>query len=204
MADKNILVDIDSARTLLQSALFSNRYLGIFTGSVFGNNNKFGYMMSNISFPQFTYNAKEQYVGGVNVSVVNLFEQGQLEITVYNTGKELDTIYKWGEKHYNQKTRCYGYMDDIYAELLIYEYDRKNNIILKHYFHKCSLYTYGNITLSYEEAQQVETFQMGIKYNAYELIKEKNVLVSKPTQSNSPEKVDQPNEAGVYPGGWMV
>lgn len=193
MADTKILVDIDNARTFLQSPLFANRYLGIFTGTgdkarkVF-EDSKFGYMMSNISFPQFTYNAKEQYVGGVNVSIVNLFEQGQLEITVYNTGKELDTIYKWGEIHYNQKTRCYGYMSDIYAELLIYEYDRKNNIILKHFFHQCSLYTYGNITLSYEEAQQFETFQMGIKYNAYELIKEKNVLVSKSPQSNSPEK----------------
>ena len=163
--------DMDEARVMLSSPLFANKYIGVWSKSVFDGKENFGYMMSNISFPQFTYNAKEQYIGGVNISIVNLFEQGQLEITVYNTGDEFNTIYQWGEKHYNQKTRCYGYMDDIYAELVIYEFDRAANKIMEHKFHRCSLYTYGNVTLSYEEAQQVETFQMGIKYNSYELIK---------------------------------
>lgn len=189
--------DMDEARVMLSSPLFANKYVGVWTGSVFGDgkSTKFGYMMSNISFPQFTYNAKEQYIGGVNVSIVNLFEQGQLEITVYNTGEEFNKIYQWGEKHYNQRTRCYGYMNDVYAELDIFEFDRAANKVLEHKFHKCSLYTYGNVTLSYEDAQQVETFQMGIKYNAYELIKHNN--------SSSAQKVHNDKDH-IYPGGWMV
>lgn len=191
--------NMDEARVLLSSPLFANKYIGIITGSgdksskVFTDSN-FGYMMSNISFPQFTYNAKEHNIGGVNVSVINLFEQGQLEITVYNTGKEFNTIYQWGEIHYNQKTRCYGYLEDIFAELKIYEYDRAANKILEHRFHKCTLYTYGNVTLSYEEAQQVETFQMGVKYVSYELIK----------HSNSTQHIEHNDKDHIYPGGWMV
>jgi hypothetical protein len=85
-------------------------------------------------------------------------------------------------------------MNDVYAELDIFEYDRAANKVLEHKFHKCSLYTYGNVTLSYEEAQQVETFQMGIKYNAYELKKYSNNLVQ--TTHNDKDH--------IYPGGWMV
>lgn len=163
-------ISVPEIRKKLESPLFGNRYIGVFSGnSVFNEN--LGYMMNSISLPTFTYNAKEQYIGGVNTTIVNLFQQGQLDITVYNTGVEYKSFYDWGELHYNQTTKCYGYMEDIYAELSIYEFDRKADVVLQHQFHKCSLYTFGGIQLTYEEASQVETFQVSLQFRSYSLKK---------------------------------
>ena len=159
---------IPEIRKLLESPLFANRYVGLFTPeSIFGN---IGYMMNSINFPTFSYNTRQQYIGGVMTNVTNLYEQGTVDLTIYNTGEEFHNIYTWGEMHYNQKKRTYGYMNDIYAELKIYEYDRAANKVLEHRFHKCSLYTYGGIQLSYEEAQQVETFQTVLHFRSYECV----------------------------------
>lgn len=164
-------LDIDNIKDLIKSPLFGNRYVAVFSGNDVFSNKNFGYMVNNITLPTYVYNAKQQYIGGINTIVVNMFEQGQLDMTVYNTGDEYNTIYKWGEKHYNQKTRCYGYMNDIYAELRIYEYDRASNIVLTHIFEKCNLYTYGGLQLTYEESTQIETFQVSLQYRSYRLEK---------------------------------
>lgn len=170
-----MIVTIPEIRKLLKAPLFGNRYYGQFTftnngagkPNIFGN---IGYMMNTMNLPTISYSSRQQYIGGINTPVTTLMEQGQLDITVYNTGKEYYSIHKWGEMHYNQATRSYGYMDDVYAELNLYEIDRSTNVILEHRFHKCSLYTYGALQMSYEEAQQVETFQLALYYRNYECI----------------------------------
>lgn len=159
---------IPEIRAMFESPLFSNKYIGVFTPElIFGNN---GYMLQSINFPTFSYDGREQYIGGVNTVVTTLFRQGSIDCVFYNTGEEYHNIYTWGEMHYNQKKRYYGYMEDIYAEFTVYEFDRAGNKVLEHKFHKCSLYTYGAIQLSYEEAQSVETFQAAIQFRNYECI----------------------------------
>lgn len=174
-------IDIPRAREILKNPLYANRYIGLFTSSsptnrtlinIFNSGTtNIGYLMNTFNAPSFAYNSKEQYIGGVMVPVTNMFEQGQVDMTLYNTGAEYETIYKWGELHYNQRTRCYGYMDDIYAELTVYEFDRGANVVLEHKFSKCSIYQYGGLQLSFEEATQIETFQLSLKFKQYTLKK---------------------------------
>ena len=170
--------DIDTIRTLLYNPLFGNRYIGVFTQSIDNGSgvfsDKLGYMINSINLPTNAYNTKEFYAGGINISVPNLFEGGTLDLTIYNTGKEYQSIYNWGEQHYNQKEKYYGYVDDYCAEFIVYEYDRANGVVLEHIFHKCVLWTYGAIQLSYEDAQQVETFQVALKFRTYECKHHKN------------------------------
>ena len=160
---------ITEMRTMLSSPLFSNKYLGLFTKTYstqqFPIN--FGYMINSITLPTFSYNAKQQYIGGVEIPVVNLFQQGQLDMTLYNTGKEYESVYKWGEEHYNQWTKTYGYLNDIYATFRIFEYDRTGKKVIAHTFDRCTLYTYGGLQLNYEDSNQIETFQLAIQYQEH-------------------------------------
>ena len=159
---------IPEIKELLKSPLFANKYVGTFTPEpIFGN---VGYMMNSLTLPTFTYNTRQQYIGGIKTPITTMYEQGTIDLTIYNTGSEYHNIYRWGEMHYNQHTRSYGYMEDLYAELTIYEYDRSANNIIAHLFHKCSLYTYGAIQLTYEEANQVETFQVALHFRNYECL----------------------------------
>lgn len=176
-------LNIDVAKQLLASPLFANRYIVTISGSgsavtsVF--NEKIGLMANTVSLPTFSYNAKQQYIGGININVPNMFEQGNIDITFYNTGKEYAAFKKWAEYHYNQSTRAYGYVNDILANVQIIEFDRKGDKILVHTFNGCTLYTYGGIQLAYEEASQVEVFNVSLYYRAYE------VETSSPSLSNN-------------------
>lgn len=160
---------ISEMRTMLSSPLFSNKYLGLFTKTYSTNPfpTNFGYMINSLTLPTFSYNAVQQYIGGVEIPVVNLFQQGQLDMTLYNTGKEYESVYKWGEEHYNQYSKAYGYLNDIYATFKIFEYDRTGNKVITHTFDRCTLYTYGGLQLSYEDSSQVETFQLSIQYQEH-------------------------------------
>ena len=170
-----MIKSIPEIRQLLKAPLFGNRYFGQFT---FTNNNgnkpnifgDVGYMMNTMNLPTVSYQALPQYIGGIFTQVTTKMDQGQLDITIYNTGKEFHSIYQWGEMHYNQKNRSYGYMEDIYAELRLYELNIANQKVVEHRFHRCSIVTYGALQLSYEEAQQVETFQLALYYRNYECI----------------------------------
>ena len=169
--------NIDNAKVALQNPLFSNRYIVFFSGAgdssrgIFDENS--GILVNSVSIPTYTYNAKLQYVGGVNVVVPNLYEQGQLDITIYNTNNTYKTFQKWSNMHYNQRTRKYGYVNDYIANIKIIEFDKAANSILTHIYEGCTLYTYGGIQLTYEESSAIETFKESIQFRGYDLEEEK-------------------------------
>ena len=166
---------IDTALDLLKTPLFSNRYVVTFSGAGSKTTGLFdstiGLMANSVSMPSFTYNVKQQYVGGININIPNSFEQGQLDITLYNTGKEYYSIQKWGELHYDQNKKTYSYVNDILVNIQIMQYDRSINEVLKHIFSGCTLYTFGGVQLSYEESSAIETFNLTVQFRGYTLTK---------------------------------
>ena len=170
-------LNIDQAKVALKSPLFGNRYIVFFSGA--GNTSRsifsedYGRVASSVSMPTYTYNATLQYVGGVNIVVPNIHEQGQLDMTVYNTGDTYKTIQKWANLHYNPKKKTYGYVNDYLVNIKILELNRTAGVILTHIFTGCTIYTYGGIQLTYEESTAIEVFNLSLQYRGYDLDEEK-------------------------------
>lgn len=163
--------DIEHAKQVLKSPLFGNRYIVSFAGvgsltqGLFDKN--IGFLVNTISMPTVNFNMKVHYVGGINVSIPTVIEQGQLDFTMYNTGNEYNTIKKWCDCVYNPKTRSYGYINDTLISVNIMEFDKAANKILTHKFDGCSLFQFGGTQLTYEESTTVETFQLSLHYRGY-------------------------------------
>lgn len=170
-------MDIEQAKVALKNPLFGNRYIVFFSGAGSASRNLFsdeyGRFASTISMPTYTYNATLQYVGGVNIVIPNIHEQGQIDMTIYNTGDTYRTIQKWANLHYNPKKKTYGYVNDYLVNMKILELDRASGVILTHIFSGCTIYTYGGIQLTYEEATTVEVFNLSLQYRGYDLDEEK-------------------------------
>lgn len=169
-------MSIDQAKTALKNPLFANRYIVFFAGAgnssrnIFGD--EFGRYVNSVSLPTQTYNSTQQYIGGVNISIPNIYEQGQIDMTMYNLGDNYRLIQKWSNLHYNARTRTYGYVNDYIVNVKILELDRAAGIILTHIFNGCTIYTYGGIQLTYEEATAVEVFNLSLMYRGYDLEEE--------------------------------
>ena len=163
--------NIDTAKEILKNPLFGNRYIVSFAGEGSKVSSLFtprlGFLVNTISMPTVNYNPKLHYVGGVNVVVPTLLEQGQLDFTMYNTGREYDTIKKWCDAIYNPRTRAYSYINDVLASVKIMEFDKSANMIVTHTFNGCSLYQFGGLQLNYEESTAIETFQVSVHYRSY-------------------------------------
>ena len=163
--------NIDQARVLLKNPVFSNKYIVFFSGAgeksrlLFNEN--FGKLVNTVSMPTQTFNGKLQYMGGISIVIPNAYEQGQLDMTMYNIGDNYKIIKQWSELHYNQARRFYGYVNDYVANIKILEFDHQTHKILEHQFEGCTLYTWGGINLSYEEASQFEQIQVSIQYRAH-------------------------------------
>jgi hypothetical protein len=174
MQDKQFF-NVQTAIELLKSPLYSNKYVVTFAGhgsKIAGLfNSSIGLMANSVTMPTPTYEVKQQYIGGINISIPNRYELGQLDMTLYNTGKEYHMIQKWGEAMYNQKTGSFAYVNDVLANIQIMQYDKAANRVISHIFSGCTLYSYGGIQLTYEESTSIETFNVTIQYRGYTVTK---------------------------------
>lgn len=164
---------VEKAKLALSSPLFKNRYIVFFgtqgskTVGLFDMD--MGLMTNTLSMPTFSINAKQQYIGGINVVIPNMWEQGQLDMTLYNTGWELRQFEQWQGLHYNQATRSYGYVNDICISVKVMEFDRASNVVLTHNFTGCTLYQLGGQQLAYDDATEVQTFNVSLQFRGYKL-----------------------------------
>lgn len=164
-------IDMESiSSSILTGLLLGNKYLVSFNpvGSKVQNvfQKNIGLLANSVNLPTHTYSTKQTYVGGSNIEVVNMYEQGQFDMTLYNSGAEYKTISLWGDAQYNQATRAYSFPNDTIVNIAVAEYSRTGNKVLTHNFEGCNLLNYGGIQLSYEEATQIETFSLTVAFRA--------------------------------------
>ena len=162
---------IETGKDMLKNPLFGNRYIVSFVGEGSKVKDTFpsglGFLVNTMSLPTVNYNPKLQYIGGINVVIPTILEQGQLDFTMYNTGREYSTIKNWCDTIYNPKTRAYSYINDVLASIKVMEFYKSANMIVTHTFSGCSLYQFGGLQLTYEESTAIETFQVSVHYRSY-------------------------------------
>lgn len=183
---------IEEFKQNVNEANYANRYVAVLNlknsaNNEFGNDLK--YLIKSISLPTMSYNAKQLYIGGVNTAIPNLFEQGQLDMTIYNVNFAWRSFYKWGMRHYDQNTRCYGYLQDYQGILKVYEYFVNGNLFGVHYFDNVTLYNLGNIQLAYDDVSELETFTATLQYRRYNFAQNNKYGTAGSANTRNPVKI---------------
>ena len=157
---------IDSFKKRMNYILLNNRYTAEFSGSDFWkeHSNITRYMISSITLPQLVVDPEQVYVGGTIVPMPNGFQQGNIDLVLYNTGPELQVMQRWLARTYNQSTRTYGYFDDIRCDLTINQFTVNGDLIQTFKFTDCTLYNIGGISFSYEPSTAPQTFNISLNY----------------------------------------
>lgn len=200
----------------MQHILLNNRYTATFGGGKFWNqySRYVQYMVSQVTIPNWIIDNEKIYVGGTNMNVPNGFEQNNLELTLYNTGPELYVMELWLRETYNQKTRTYGYFDDVKSDLEIIQYSTNGNIAQTFIFYDCTIFQINGISYSYEPATAPQTFSISLNYFGFDLKTEdwltggaieNNYMNMADTRTISSEKMQilrqSSKDAGVPTGG---
>lgn len=139
--------------------LFGNRYR-VSMNKINGNN--FTLFCSKVDLPSIDYSLVDFDIGGKIVHTPNKFALGELQLTFYNTGRELKRFHEYCDSSlYIKNTHSIGYYDDIAMDITIFEYNIKNEIAITREFSKCILKSISPLTLSYNEATEVQSFTVG-------------------------------------------
>lgn len=155
----------------MRHVLLNNRYVAEFGGSVFWT--KYAryvrYMISAITLPQLAIDSEPTYVGGTTVMVPNGFQQGNLDITLYNTGPELKIMHMWLAETYNQSNRAYGYFDDVKCDLKVMQFATNGDLVQTMTFTDCTIYNLGGLNFNYAPTTEIQTFTVALNYFGYML-----------------------------------
>lgn len=160
--------------------LLKNKYIAEFTSGFWHQENGklIKYMVSAVNMPQLVVESDPIYVGGAAVNMPSGFTQGNLEITVYNTGMELAAMFKWLQMTYNQQTRTYGYFDDVKTDMRLTQYTTDGRPVHEYTFTDCTIYQLGGIDFSYDPATAPMTFTVAMNYFGYILRTDANITKS--------------------------
>lgn len=117
---------------------------------------------SKVDLPSIDYAQVDLDIGGKLVHVPNKLSLGDLQLTFYNTGAELKAIHNYCDASiFIKNTHAIGYYDDIAMDIQVLEYNHKNNLIISRQYANCILKSISPITLSYNEATEVQSFTIG-------------------------------------------
>ena len=165
------LPSIQSFKQRMNYILFNNKYTAEFSGSDFWNehSNITRYMISAIGLPQIMIDGEPVYMGGAQAMMPNGFTQGNLELTLYNTGPELQVMQRWMALAYNQAERTYGYFDDIKCDLTINQFTTNGELVQTFKFIDCTPFNFGGMSFTYEPATAPQTFNISLNYYAYSI-----------------------------------
>lgn len=126
------------------------------------SSSNFTFFCSKVDLPGIDYAQVDFDIGGKMVHTPNKLSIGDLQLTFYNTGTELKSIYKYCDENiYIKNTHAIGYYDDIAIEITIYEYNRAGTLIITRVYEKCILKSISPLTLSYNESNEVQSFTIG-------------------------------------------
>ena len=163
---------IEAFKSRLNYILLNNRYTAEFGGNNFWNEHgKYvRFMVSAVTLPSWMIDSEPTYIGGSKLFVPNGFTQGNLDLTLFNTGPELQVFQNWLKQTYNQETRSYGYFDDLKCDLKILQYTTNGELAQEFYFTECTIYQMNGISFSYDPANSPQTFNISLNYFGYSLI----------------------------------
>lgn len=117
---------------------------------------------SKVDLPSIDYVQVDLDIGGKLVHIPIKLSVGELQLTFYNTGAELKTIHNYCDTNiYIKNTHSIGYYDDIAMDIQVIEFNNKNDIVITRQFSKCILKSISPISLSYNEATEVQSFTIG-------------------------------------------
>lgn len=167
----DFIPSIEAFKRRMQHILLNNKYIAMFGGSTFWD--KYGanvqFMISAITIPQWMIDPEQFYIGGAMVSVPNGFQQGNLDVTLYNTGPELQIMQNWLKMTYDQEKRCYGYFDDLKCDLRVMQFTTSGELCQTFWFTDCTIYQIGGIAFSYDPASGPQTFSVALNYFGFQL-----------------------------------
>lgn len=203
---------ISAFKSRMRHVLLNSRYVAEFGGSPFWS--KYAqyvrYMVSAITLPQLAIDSEQTYVGGTIAMVPNGFQQGNLDLTIYNTGPELKIMHLWLSETYNQSSRSYGYFDDIKCDLKVMQFATNGVLAQTMTFTDCTIYNLGGINFSYAPATEVQTFTVALNYFGYMLETEhqffEGLFANQGKNTNddtieNPLELDQPSDLKIKAPG---
>lgn len=164
---------IESFKRRMQHILLNNKYVAEFGGGRFWTRTNYSdymkYMVSNITIPNWMIDIEQIYMGGTQMMMPNGFQQGNLELTIYNTGIELQIMQNWLKETYDQDSRSYGYFDDVKGDLQVRQYTTDGQLAQTFWFTDCTIYQIGGISFSYDPASGPQTFTISLNYFGFTL-----------------------------------
>lgn len=161
---------IEQFKQRVTNPLLPNRFTAIFSGNYFDLNSNKEHLLCKVnsaSLPNYQTDSEEIYVGGTSVSVPSGLTKGNLELTIINQGIEYDILYQWMRTIYNENTRCYGYYDDVKADLYITQYHTNGIWALQYHFYGCTPYNLQIDQISYSAANDFHSFSIALNYFSY-------------------------------------
>ena len=153
------LSDFTAALSRTTGFLFGNRYR-VVINKISGNT--FDVFCSRVELPSLDYTPVDFDIGGKIVHTPNKLALGDLQLTFYNTGDEIKKFYEFCDSNiYIRNSHSIGYYDDTAMEITVYEYNFTNEAKVTRKFEKCILKSISPLTLSYNEATEVQSFTVG-------------------------------------------
>ena len=139
--------------------LLGNRYRVVINKL---NSTNFSLFCSKVDLPGIDYVQADFDIGGKMLHTPSKVSLGDLQLTFYNTGKELKAFHQYCDNNvYNYNTHAVGYYDDIAMEILVYEYNRLGQLVVKREYSKCIIKSISSLSLSYNETTEVQSFTIG-------------------------------------------
>lgn len=168
---------IEAFKSRMRHVLTSNKYVAEFGGSSFWNTHApyVRFMVSEISLPQWVIDPEQVYMGGASMAVPNGFQQNNLDLTLYNTGPELQVMQNWIKLIYDQSSRTYGYFDDVKCDLKVIQFTTDGREAQTFLFTDCTIFQLGGVKYSYDQAA-VQTFNVSLNYFGFTMLTENYLM----------------------------
>lgn len=126
------------------------------------NSANFSLFCSKVDLPGIDYVQADFDIGGKMLHTPSKVSLGDLQLTFYNTGKELKAFYQYCDNNvYNNNTHAVGYYDDVAMNISVYEYNRHGSLIITREYSKCIIKSISPLSLSYNESTEVQNFTIG-------------------------------------------
>lgn len=185
---------IEAFKKRLNYVLLNNRYTAEFGGNPFWNEHgKYvRFMVSALTIPSWLIDNEDIYVGGTKMHVPSGFQQGNIDLTVINTGPELQVFQNWMKMTYDQETRGVGYYDDVKCDLKVLQFTTDGELAQEFYFTDCTIFQLQGISFSYDPATAPQTFNVSLNYFGFCLTTPKKYMQAIPNVDiKTPEKLMQ-------------
>lgn len=180
--ENDYIPTIEAFKKRLNHLLLNNRYTVEFGGNSFWNQHGryVRFMVSAITIPSWMIDNEVVYMGGTKANFPSGFQQGNLDMTLFNTGPELQVFQNWMKLTYDQESRAIGYFDDLKCDVKVLQYTTNGELAQEFIFTDCTIYQLNGISFSYDPANSPQTFNVSLNYFGYSLITPQKLMKAIP------------------------